>query len=1339
MQMNLIEANLAQRGSLPLPSAALVIDMRGVDEDDVMDRLRIEIADLASEMKVHDLHHWRYLTDFLSFRSIPPLRTEDVEAIRSQQKPQNAQKAASKVKAPPKTERRGLTGRVDLTNQGAFSPPFQDDQGGLISEGRPFDIFQQRIEELTQEIDRIRNNRIAAVADLNKAGIAGRSVKDATVRVIFLTDAGHRESLFSVATYAAHLRAHFKKLERDGYQAMVSITAVCLDNSAEAGPPTELIQGLRWNNSWEHLDSLLISEKYSDNAALIAGAMQTYLAELLLYVLLLIPPLRVNSSPTTEMGPELLLEDQKGEHHPKGQWVSLPAHTYMVGLAAVEHSARWGRRWLNYGLVTDAVEVLHNRAAEDDLEQKRIKNVVNTWLSDWRAQVAQAIPDRIPGNIQGLKAIPHAINIARPAEEAFTTNRFSLTMGERTIHDLDEYLANVARTYIIPLDERAKLRQEAQIAEPQTATLSPTLQDAVDSIPLIQQRLREWEDKDPALKKGTPLVNAQVEAQRILSHPNFFAGATGAIPRARTQLKELGTAISDFQNHYQNTPIDLMDRRTKLEKRGKTAIDDLKKHIERIPFLATVLRLARPMVWATFILVFCLIFLAFLLGLAWLEHLIFRRFPDSGLLAIMNTALHTNESPIAYVVWGVVVAAILIGLFMFRHTLFDKDRSPWSVEVIFWLVLVICAFSGLLFSFSFAQLADDPGSLTLLSWLSPLPYWSGIIAIIALVILIVEAVWFWQWITHLMREREQIVNDLRDQHRRDIDEVTQFIADTVALQLLLRTGLTDGKGGPGSYYERVDQLYRRLIEVSREAKYQKELAANRLALSLSEIQPGATSSGGAWLNLKIREEWLDVESLTDGYQRLKEQIGKDVEVLKELAELLLRMMGEEAPIEIERLFRERPFTGGREQRHAQVLMATLAALALRFSVAAPSVDSMTPMIERYENIDNQYIHQLPALSTLIQTLRRRVRKTTLQPILSAGNSATGSQILNVTPDLVGENITMGTDGLATWGQMLWERRDRKLDETLVQDGVLPKLLDDGYDSRAVMRRLQARTSLFGRSMLVGQPGEVYLLLAPSIQSRLFRQNLNIPSRFIIDFPDTERLLLLYIQRFVAEALFIPDPEPPATLMVKPDELAFDIAAGVASQAITISNSGSEALNWTATLGTGVPGIVSLSTGSGTNLAGGADTTSNVSVDTTGFTSGSTFTTSITIHAVDVPTGESAIGSPVTIPITINVVPAVMQLSTTNLSFKTTAGSNPALQSIALTNTDSNILAWTAGTPSQGWLTADPPQGSEVPGATSSVNFSVDAMNLAPGTYSATVTITPSVGLPAAVTAVLTVV
>src|SRR5262249_47757920 len=145
----------------------------------------------------------------------------------------------------------------------------------------------------------------------------------------------------------------------------------------------------------------------------------------------------------------------------------------------------------------------------------------------------------------------------------------------------------------------------------------------------------------------------------------------------------------------------------------------------------------------------------------------------------------------------------------------------------------------------------------------------------------------------------------------------------------------------------------------------------------------------------------------------------ETDVLKEFTEFLLRIMGEEAPIDIERQFRERPLTGRRELRQAQLLMATLAALAARFSIVAPTVDTMTSIIERYDNIDNQFVRQLPTLNTLIQVLRKRVRKTTLQPILNAGNPTPGSQNVGMAPELINENIAMATDGLAAWTQMLW--------------------------------------------------------------------------------------------------------------------------------------------------------------------------------------------------------------------------------------------------------------------------------------------------------------------------------
>src|SRR5204863_5148151 len=132
------------------------------------------------------------------------------------------------------------------------------------------------------EIDRLRNNRIKAVNDLSRDGMAGHSVMDATVRVLFLVQSEDAESLSSASIYAAHLKEHAKKLERQGYQNLVSTTIVCLDNRGDGTALTDIIERLRWQGKWEHLDSLIITEKYTDNAAFIAGAMQTYLAEMLL-------------------------------------------------------------------------------------------------------------------------------------------------------------------------------------------------------------------------------------------------------------------------------------------------------------------------------------------------------------------------------------------------------------------------------------------------------------------------------------------------------------------------------------------------------------------------------------------------------------------------------------------------------------------------------------------------------------------------------------------------------------------------------------------------------------------------------------------------------------------------------------------------------------------------------------------------------------------------------------------------------------------------------------------------------------------------------------------------
>ena len=214
----------------------------------------------------------------------------------------------------------------------------------------------------------------------------------------------------------------------------------------------------------------------------------------------------------------------------------------------------------------------------------------------------------------------------------------------------------------------------------------------------------------------------------------------------------------------------------------------------------------------------------------------------------------------------------------------------------------------------------------------------------------------------------------------------------------------------------------------------------------------------------------------------------------------------------------------------------------------------------------------------------------------------------------------------------------------------------------------------------------------------------------------------------------------AVLAAKPSSLTFGITTGgISTLPITISNTASGTLNWNAALQSGAPTFVSLSPNSGTNLAGGQNATVNVSVNATGVVSGQ-YKTGVQINATDAATGLALSTSPITIPVTINVAVSAMKLSATSLSFSTTAGANPANQTIQLSNAGGGTLKWSVGTPSQTWLSVSPSSGTTAAGGASTLTFAVNANGLAAKetAYQAKVVITPSSGSAVTVTVTLTV-
>jgi hypothetical protein len=126
---------------------------------------------------------------------------------------------------------------------------------------------------------------------------------------------------------------------------------------------------------------------------------------------------------------------------------------------------------------------------------------------------------------------------------------------------------------------------------------------------------------------------------------------------------------------------------------------------------------------------------------------------------------------------------------------------------------------------------------------------------------------------------------------------------------------------------------------------------------------------------------------------------------------------------------------------------------------------------------------------------------------------------------------------------------------------------------------------------------------------------------------------------------------------------------------------------------------------------------------------------VLIYGVDPLTGNYVKGSPatITVSITITAQPS-MQLSPTSLTFTPGNCVYTASSTVSLTNTGGGTLSWNVASPVYtdrgdpgGWLSVSPSgQGS----GNATLTFSVDGYHskvINGQTYTATVTVTPSVG------------
>ena len=186
--------------------------------------------------------------------------------------------------------------------------------------------------------------------------------------------------------------------------------------------------------------------------------------------------------------------------------------------------------------------------------------------------------------------------------------------------------------------------------------------------------------------------------------------------------------------------------------------------------------------------------------------------------------------------------------------------------------------------------------------------------------------------------------------------------------------------------------------------------------------------------------------------------------------------------------------------------------------------------------------------------------------------------------------------------------------------------------------------------------------------------------------------------------------PTPTIGLSATALSFSAVQGgsnPANKTISVSNSGSGTLNWTATENAG---WLSLSPASGT----GAGTIS-VAVNTSGLSVG-TVSTPITIAA----SGATNTPQTVTVSLTMTAaaIPPAIGVTPGSLTFTAQqGGGNPTPQSLAIRNTGGGTLTWTVSN-NAAWLSHSPTSGT----GNGVVTISPITGGLATGTYNGIVTL-----------------
>ncbi len=497
---------------LHLPGPSVVIDVRqGSDHDPpLIWDLAVELEDLTTEMRLNEVYRWRYLADCIDLLKLTPLRLD--EPVKS-----------------------GTD--FILTTRTGHSKSLRG--------------AEALIEELGKEhLDRVRNNRNGAVKDRDKAKGGSHPIpanpEQATVRVFFLVDAEDTDSLVSAATYAEWLKKwnhEYEEPGRPGRDRRLSTLAICMNAHPHRHHPYALAKHLNHTPATRPaLDALILMHTYGDDEVYIGGDIQSYQVELILYVLLLLSLEGLMAADQEMVDNQTLspyvFTDEYAEQP------SLPWSIYLMGISSLEYSARWGARWLDYGLVAKIINIMHDsREVEQEQQLGRLRREVQEKLREWQQEVSTIVPDAFTAAVPELQALEEFQSYL--ASSPFQGKKLSSSVAI-----LQDFSQRIGQLY---------------------TGEGPTLESAMESASLILWHIKrdamqlpqgDIHEPSQAYELYEKLLALQFQAARLPA--SLFHGARGMLPRVLQQVTELSELTEEIRAVAENPP-DLKEYRAQFE------------------------------------------------------------------------------------------------------------------------------------------------------------------------------------------------------------------------------------------------------------------------------------------------------------------------------------------------------------------------------------------------------------------------------------------------------------------------------------------------------------------------------------------------------------------------------------------------------------------------------------------------------------------------------------------------------------------------------------------------------------------------------------------------------